>query len=55
MRKGCNYEGLEKGIRISLQAAMNYYDVDPTNNFLREILDRIVKDIREGKPAYQQQ
>ena len=54
MRRGCNYEGLEKGLRMTIQAAMNYYDVDPTNNFLREILDRIVKDVKEGKQVYQQ-
>ena len=54
MRRGSSYESLEKWLRMTLHAAMNYYDVDPTNNFLREILDRIVKDIREGKQVYQQ-
>ena len=49
MRKGSSYEALELGIRGALQGVMNYYEVDVTNNFFVEILDEVVKEIKEGK------
>ena len=52
MRKGTSYESLEESIRIALQAALSFYEIDVTNSFFREILDRVVKDVKEGKQIY---
>ena len=49
MRRGKNYETLELAVRAALLGVMNCYEVDVTNSFFIDILDKVVKEIKEGK------
>jgi len=50
MKKGSSYYALENWFRLSLQAMMNYYQVDHTNKRFIGILEDTLKDLKEGKP-----
>ena len=49
MKRGSSYEALELSIRGALHGVMNYYEVDVTNSFFVEILDKVIKEIKGGK------
>ena len=49
MRRGKKYETLELAVRAALLGVMNCYEVDGTNSFFIDILDKVVKEIKEGK------
>ena len=51
MKRGSSYYSLESGLRLTIQAAMNYYQVDGNNKKFVKILEDIVNDIKNGKPA----
>ena len=49
MRRGSSYKTLDLAVRVQLQSIMDYYEVDVTNSFFIDILDKVVKEIKEGK------
>ena len=49
MRRGKRYETLELAVRAALLGVMNCYEVDVTNSFFIDILDKVVKENKEGK------
>lgn len=49
MRHGSSYDSLNTGLRAAVAAVMAYYQVDCENKKFMNILDGIVKDIKEGK------
>ena len=51
MKYGSSYKSLESALRVEIATTMSYYEVDGTNKRFVAILEKVVNDIKTGRPV----